>query len=247
MEPFSGAPPRSGGWKGCAVAVLVLIVATVVFIPGLLSSGRASNEMNARASIRTIVSAELDFRANDRDGNRVNDFWTGDVKGLYTMTSADEPGTLIDDTTDDPPLGLIELSIACADADGTLIPAGGENHPFDTISRPSDKSGYWYAVLSRDRSVSNPAESSYKTDTGGTPPMGKCHHLSKFGFVAFPDSVASGKYAFIVNESNACYRSALTSAVRTGTSVPPGMKGFTSPYRDWPDARTLDEYWSKTD
>src|SRR5437762_14334198 len=127
MEAPPGTPPKSNGWIGCTVVVLVLIVAALMAIPGLLSSGRSSNEMNARHSMKTLSSAEADFRANDRDGNHVNDFWTGDVKGLYTMTSASVPGARIDDTTD-PPLKLIELSIACADVDDTLVPAGGENH-----------------------------------------------------------------------------------------------------------------------
>ena len=42
------------------------------------------------SSLRTQTVAEADFRANDRDWDHVNDFWTVDVKGLYTMTGAAE-------------------------------------------------------------------------------------------------------------------------------------------------------------
>jgi hypothetical protein len=35
--------------------------------------------------------AESDFRANDRDWNHVNDFWTTSMKDLYTMTSVPDP------------------------------------------------------------------------------------------------------------------------------------------------------------
>jgi len=38
--------------------------------------------------MRSLSSAEADFRANDRDWNHVNDFWTGNVQQLYDMTSA---------------------------------------------------------------------------------------------------------------------------------------------------------------
>ena len=69
------------------VLILILIVCAIA-VPGWLSSRRASNERNAATSLKTLSSAEADFRANDRDWNHVNDFWTGDEKGLYTMTSA---------------------------------------------------------------------------------------------------------------------------------------------------------------
>jgi len=70
----------------------IILAICAIAIPGLLSSQRASNERNASTSLKTLSSAEADFRANDRDWNHVNDFWTGDVKGLYTMTSAAEKG-----------------------------------------------------------------------------------------------------------------------------------------------------------
>jgi len=41
----------------------------------------------------------------------VNDFWTADVAGLYTMTSA-----AVDDPTD-PTITLIEVSVASAESE----------------------------------------------------------------------------------------------------------------------------------
>jgi type II secretory pathway pseudopilin PulG len=69
------------------IVVLILVIAGIA-VPGLVSSQRASNERERVTNLRILVSAEADFRANDRDGNGVNDFWTADVKGLHTMTSA---------------------------------------------------------------------------------------------------------------------------------------------------------------
>lgn len=68
-------------------------------------SSRYGSERNASTSLKTLISAQADFRANDRDGNRVNDFWRGDVAGLYTLESA----------ADGTALKLIELSVATAD------------------------------------------------------------------------------------------------------------------------------------
>ena len=38
------------------------------------------------AKLRSLSSAEADFRANDRDWNHVNDFWDGNIKGLNSTT-----------------------------------------------------------------------------------------------------------------------------------------------------------------
>src|SRR5437868_15151281 len=94
------------------IVIAIIAVIAAIAIPGLLSSQRASNERNASTSLKTLTSAEADFRANDRDWNHVNDFWTGDIKGLYTMTSAAVSGK--SGGTTDPAIKLIELSIASA-------------------------------------------------------------------------------------------------------------------------------------
>src|SRR5215203_2691977 len=89
------------------IVIAIIAVIAAIAIPGLLSSQRAENERNASASLKTLSSAEADFRANDRDWNHVNDFWTGDVKGLYTMTSAEIRGAGA--ASKDLPIRLIEI------------------------------------------------------------------------------------------------------------------------------------------
>src|SRR5579862_1744833 len=108
---------KKGGFTLIELMIVIAIIAIIaaIAIPGLLSSQRASNERNASTTLKTLTSAEADFRANDRDWNQVNDFWTGDVKGLYTMTSARVRGARGD--REDPPIRLIELSVAAADVD----------------------------------------------------------------------------------------------------------------------------------
>jgi prepilin-type N-terminal cleavage/methylation domain-containing protein len=237
---------RRAGFTLIELMIVIAIIAIIaaIAIPGLLSSQRASNERNASTSLKTITSAQADFRANDRDWNHVSDFWTADVKGLYTMTSAAVAGN--SNGTTDPAIKLIELSIASADADGTLAAAGGENCALSTFAVHASKAGYWYQALITDDAMAGTVESSYKMDTAGTPAMGTCHNLSKFGFLAFPESQTAGKYVFIVNENNTIFRSATSGAVKLGTSNPPGV--VTTPaYANFPSDLNLKSFWSKLD
>jgi prepilin-type N-terminal cleavage/methylation domain-containing protein len=237
------------GNKGFTLIELMIVIAIIaiiaaIAIPGLLSSQRASNERNASTSLKTLTSAEADFRANDRDWNHVNDFWTGDVKGLYTMTSAAVIGS--GNSTTDPIIKLIELSVASADADASVVPAGGECAALTTFAVPSAKAGYWYQALTLDNAFTGSPEATYKLDTVGTPTMGSCHNTSKFGFAAFPDSQSAGKYVYMVNENNTIFRSATSGAVKTTTTNPPGVVTG-NPYGNFPDDVNLKSYWSKLD
>ena len=237
------------GKKGFTLIELMIVIAIIaiiaaIAIPGLLSSQRASNERNASTSLKTLSSAEADFRANDRDWNHVNDFWTANVAGLYTMTSSAVTGNTANSTTD-PSIKLIELSVASADTDSATPGAGGENVALSNFAVPSAKAGYWYQALITDDTLGTTAESVYKVDTGGTPTMGSVHNTSKFGFLAFPDSQSAGKYVFIVNENNTIFRSATSGAVKTSTTTPPGT--LAAPYLSWPNDANLKLYWNKLD
>jgi len=237
------------GKKGFTLIELMIVIAIIaiiaaIAIPGLLSSQRASNERNASTSLKTLASAEADFRANDRDWNHVNDFWTFDIRGLYTLTSAAISGATANSTTD-PSVKLIELSVASADGD-SANPTTSEYLDITNFAVPSAKAGYWYQALLTDNTLGATLESSYKLDTGGQPGMGSVHNTSKFGFCSYPDSQSAGKYVFIVNENNTIFRSATTGAVRPSTSNPPGPLTLTA-YNSWPNDADLKSYWSKLD
>src|SRR4029453_17868798 len=237
------------GKKGFTLIELMIVIAIIaiiaaIAIPGLLSSQRASNERNASTSLKTIATAQADFRANDRDGNHVNDFWTANVAALYTLTNSAIGGALPNDTTA-PAIKLIELSLASADADSTTPPPGGENGDLTSFAVPSAKAGYWYTALVTDNTVSGTLEAPYRMDTGGTPLMGSVHNYWKFGFLAFPDSQSSGKYVFIIDENNTIFRSATSGAVKTGVATPPGSPG--APYDSYPNHADLKSFWGKLD
>src|SRR6185436_18802250 len=72
---------------GLTVLGIVLVMVAIV-APGLMSSRRAAQEREASSTLKILGSAEADFRANDRDDNGVNDFWTGDVAGLCSLKAS---------------------------------------------------------------------------------------------------------------------------------------------------------------
>jgi hypothetical protein len=229
-----------------AVILAVLLIVVALAVPGTTCDGRASNERNARSSLKTLFHAEMDFAKMDRDGNGVTDYWTGDVKGLYTMTSAEVQGATPGSTTDQS-IKLIELSVACADADGTFLPAGGENLPLASFAEPSCKAGHWYAAMSSDRPVGAGPEAHYRQDTKGKPGMGPVHNLSRFAFAAIPDSSSAGRHVYIVNETQTIYRTVVTGSAKTGTATPPGLAGVSAACLHWPDDATLKSNWTKID
>src|SRR5438874_4917536 len=107
-------------WIELIIIVVIFLLVAALAIPGLQSSNRASNERSASTSLKTLSTAEADFRANDRDWNHVNDFWTFNVCGLYSLTSCAIGGAAGASTTADPAIKLIEISVATADSEANL-------------------------------------------------------------------------------------------------------------------------------
>jgi hypothetical protein len=96
--------------------------------PERLVKSNFSNDRNAAVSLKTIASAQADFRSNDRDWNKVHDYWRDDIAGLYTVKGADGQA-----------IKLIELSVAAAD-----------DRPVGDLKPYADKqvkAGYWYRAL----------------------------------------------------------------------------------------------------
>jgi type II secretory pathway pseudopilin PulG len=215
--------------------IAVIAAAAALLVPGFASSRRASNERMASTSSKVLSSAEADFRANDRDWNGVTDFWTGDVKGLYTMTPARVRGN------QDPPIRLIELPLAASDGDGVHVDAGGENARLDLFGLRRPNGGYWARALINDQYEADPAKRGYMRDTVGTLPMGRCHNQDKFGFMLYPDRPSVGKYRFMINENNTSFRAALM-----GDDFDAPARIPTS-WLDWPNDENLKSYWCKYD
>lgn len=97
------AEPREAGGFWAAIALIGVLS---VLAAGLLSPFSRPVEPSRPLSLKQLATAQADFRANDRDGNGRQDFWRGDVAGLYALIPEGE----------EHPLKLIELSTAAADA-----------------------------------------------------------------------------------------------------------------------------------
>jgi hypothetical protein len=165
-------------WIGSAV---FFALALSFGVPAWRNRRIAENEREAFTVMKYLSSAEADFRANDRDGNKINDFWTGDVAGLYFLQPAGLPLALI-------PKGLAEADVK----------------PLRTVVREAKPyHGYFFVALDQDDSL-QPVE-VYREDTDGI--SGKVHSRERFGFCAYPaEPGVSGRTIYIINENNSIWR-----------------------------------------
>jgi hypothetical protein len=161
----------------------VLVASCILLFPGFPAcSQRASNERNASASLKTIASAQADFRSNDRDENSIQDFWRGDVAGLYDVLPA----------CSEEMIKLIELSVAGADAaplgKGMIGDLGPGQIAQSQYAVFSSKAGYLYRALLHDDET-----------PGALDP-------NRFAACAYPvDYPKSGRWTYIVNKTHTVY------------------------------------------
>jgi hypothetical protein len=86
-----------------------------------------SPERPPGATMRTIASAQADFRTNRRNGAPLPQFWRADIAGLYALAPGGGPA-----------IKLIDLSVAAADEPRTDLSAVAVRAP---------KAGYWYRAI----------------------------------------------------------------------------------------------------
>ena len=125
MVPGS-EPLRGARWP---LVLGAIVLAGVLSAVGLQLASRSllvNQERSASQALKDVVAAELDFRSNDRDGNKINDFWVGDVSGLHYMKG---PGGEL--------IRLIRKSVADADAEPLFA---ARREPLD---------GYWFVAFRR--------------------------------------------------------------------------------------------------
>jgi len=145
------------------------------------------NEDLAASALKIIAGAEADFRSTDRDANGINDFWTGDVAGLYLLVPKGDRF----------PIRMIGITLASADAAPLPRDAGATPAP------PLPRHGYWYRVLRKDRSAPPPQDYAVDTSGAGGP---KTYNKNRFGFVAYPAEYGvSGLRTLIINEATSVF------------------------------------------
>lgn len=213
---------------GCGIVAVIAAIA----IPGLLRARIASNERNASASLKSLVTAEENFKSNDLDGNLVNDYWTADVAGLYCIEDI-KTGNAI--------AALNDIGVASAD----LYQNGGGyanenvayNSHFLLVSSP--KTGYVYQALIKD-----PQGSAYAIDTDNS--GFAVHSFGMFGFMAMPISWDStGNHCFVVGEGASVFRLDFgTGTLGTVFGVQQLTFDGSTPC-DYPSAARLSSDWGK--
>lgn len=156
-------------------------IVAAIAVPRLMMARSAAQEVSALSELRVLTTAEFIWRANDSDGNGMNDFWTGDVAGLYAFK--DSQGQ---------PVGLIEEALALADA------SPQQEHDLAGGS-PVPKNGYYFSVLTLDDQGN-----LYQADTDGD---GRAvENTERFAFCAWPAQYpATGRLTYMVDESGIVY------------------------------------------
>ncbi|HEV3029945.1 MAG TPA: hypothetical protein VG457_20365, partial [Planctomycetota bacterium] len=115
-------------WAG-TVPCLRCILTPTEYHPDPSSHG--PERCGAGGPLKSLASAQADFRAGDRDHNGVEDFWVRDVAGLFTTLGVDGK-----------PLRLIEQRLALADdRPASDLSALGTRAPY---------AGYWIRAIPHD-------------------------------------------------------------------------------------------------
>jgi prepilin-type N-terminal cleavage/methylation domain-containing protein len=231
--------------KGFTLIELMIVIAIIaiiaaIAIPGLLAAQRASNERNASASLKTLSTAEADFRSNDRDGNLVNDFWTADVFALYGLIPPTGGSTTLpsDTGTATSIIKLIEPSVAGADA-ASLSGSYGNLSFSASIISGSPKAGYAYRMFASQDD--GPGLTTLRTDTDGASAFyGTTHDRNRFAVMAAPETLSAGKLLFIVNADNTIWKYNLPATyIMTFTAIA-GSTDSTSAITGTGQSTTLD-------
>jgi hypothetical protein len=180
--PLPSRPPSRSNATAAAALVAAVVLAGGVFMGWQHFERRTleENERMAPAALKTLSAANADFRSNDRDENRINDFWTGNVADLRDLIPLRGPKE---------PIKLIEQALAEAD-------------PTRPGARPYR--GYWFRAMDTDDD-GNP----YRMDTQGVGSSGdRDRNNSKFAFCAYPAEYGrTGRWTYVVNEGNTIFKS----------------------------------------
>jgi len=171
------------------VAIAVGCISVIVTLRPTIH-GRGC-ERNASASLKTLATAEADFRANDRDGNGVNDYGTGDVYGLYGLIPVTAGSTTLpaDATSTAVFIKLVETSAAGADGRSRTDEYGNVTVAFSIVIG-SPKAGYIYRAFTSRVSNGRVVPLQNDTDPGL---YGAVHDLQHFAFMACPESFSAGR------------------------------------------------------
>ncbi|HEX7901353.1 MAG TPA: DUF2950 family protein [Planctomycetota bacterium] len=173
-----------------AVAVVVGLGLLWPSYAHLFESQITKNEREVCRALKLLADAQADFRGNDRDGNKIQDFWTADVAGLFYLT--DRSGA---------PIQLIDRKLAAADA-FPLRPV---------VANPEPYHGYFIVAMTVDEEGR-----PYRQHTGGEGAAGAENwNHSRFAFCAYPAKYGvTGVKTFFNYEGHSIFWQRLEGASR---------------------------------
>ncbi len=216
MAESSRRPPQ---WTLVSLLVVVIVMALLVCLamPATRRAKREENERGASAMMKTLATAEADFRSNDRDNDRAQNFWVYDVSGLYTLCPSTngmsvptaEPGRM---------LALIDRRLAAADVTDIVRDAPGTVPAAKAFGAWTPLGGYLYRAFAMhepgapagfggDGGDVHPAGTVLRyARPGGIEAWGDGWNFGKFGFAALPGRSDVGSQVFIMDESITIFR-----------------------------------------
>lgn len=193
---------------GLLILLAVAAAAASMGLPSLVAAQRTNNERNASASLRSLATAQRDFRENDRDGNGVVDYWTADIAGLSIVRPIEEDGS-------PSPQALRLILPSLAGADGDFAFACSEyTARMERAQRPfcgfQSNQGYFFRAARTD-GIGHPP---LRDDTDDLPQFGAVHNRDRFAMMTYPASATTGRVFFIVDQDLTEYKGNVSGEYR---------------------------------
>ena len=178
------------------IVIAIIAIIAAIAIPGLVRARITANERSASTSLKALVTAEESFKGNDLDRNGIDDYWTGDLAGLYCLEQIDTASAIA---------AINDVSMASADINQnngnvTAYATADVAYNATLLLASSPKSGFVFQAM-----ILNSNGNNYAIDTDFSGNL--VHNFVSYGFMAMPLAWDStGTFSMIVNESAAVYR-----------------------------------------
>jgi hypothetical protein len=170
------------------------------------------NKIRIFLALRRMIDAQITFKTEDLDGNAVNDYWVGDISGLYRITPPGKAG----------PIRMIDEEVAKADiaplAESKLL-----GQPL--TDKPAPYLGYWFKVVPNRQTGKDSIE---KYDQGGGV------NADRFAVCAIPADQSKTRRTYIVSESGLVFAKDTGGKPVDCFPMAPGEDGW-----KWPEAKAI--------
>jgi hypothetical protein len=139
-----------------------------------------TQEQSVFSALKSIGEAQEDFRDNDRDNNKVKDYWVGDVSGLYRLLLEGQE--------------IREIPVELAKADGSPLDSPALS---PSKGKPVAAHGYYFIAI----------KMFEKDGKAQAYDSGSHRNSSSYGIEAVPaEYPQSGRISYIMNESRVIFR-----------------------------------------